>query len=517
MDGEGGESLIKIAGDNGFWSAVIVTLVFVVGTAIAIIAALPTGGTSILGWVAFAGSAALTLAVSGTLYMVTFNITTKIVSDMLGDTYYLSMYEVTPYEIFSDKVLLFDVDFFNPKESKKSRGTHFEYVTVQLNGDKAKAEEQGYKKLGSIEGVYYFDSKQYDDFCKKYGFDPNKAQSVQGEENASANTLTFTWENNGKNYKMCKIPANASVNDDHSAYVALAEGKMVEDSGKEEVSTAKTLQPIISKWYKTFRNIAIVALLSILVYIGIRITLSSVANDKAKYKQMLIDWIVALCLVFLMHYIMAFSISIVKKINNMLTSVKQEDKSTEELKQKLEKNNPEAYEEVFCDSIELFLITSEKNEGGEDTSKVQNAYKILIEDHNSEDNQYKEYFFTDTSLAKNATSKGEAKVLVWPANNSMEQARMRLQLKGKDGEDRPIRYGYAIIYIVLILYTVIFSFTYLRRVVYMAFLTIIAPLVAITYPIDKINDGKAQAFDMWLKEYIFNLLIQPLHLLLYIN
>lgn len=93
---------------------------------------------------------------------------------------------------------------------------------------------------------------------------------------------------------------------------------------------------------------------------------------------------------------------------------------------------------------------------------------------------------------------------------------MRLQLKGKDGEDRPIRYGYAIIYIVLILYTVIFSFTYLRRVVYMAFLTIIAPLVAITYPIDKINDGKAQAFDMWLKEYIFNLLIQPLHLLLYI-
>ena len=49
----------------------------------------------------------------------------------------------------------------------------------------------------------------------------------------------------------------------------------------------------------------------------------------------------------------------------------------------------------------------------------------------------------------------------------------------------------------------------------MAFLTIIAPLVALTYPIDKMNDGKAQAFDMWFKEYIFNLLIQPLHLLLY--
>ncbi len=43
----------------------------------------------------------------------------------------------------------------------------------------------------------------------------------------------------------------------------------------------------------------------------------------------------------------------------------------------------------------------------------------------------------------------------------------------------------------------------------------IAPLVALTYPIDKINDGQAQAFNMWLKEYIFNLLLQPLHLLIY--
>ena len=49
----------------------------------------------------------------------------------------------------------------------------------------------------------------------------------------------------------------------------------------------------------------------------------------------------------------------------------------------------------------------------------------------------------------------------------------------------------------------------------MAFLTVIAPLVAVTYPIDKMNDGKAQAFNMWFKEYIFNLLIQPLHLIMY--
>ena len=49
----------------------------------------------------------------------------------------------------------------------------------------------------------------------------------------------------------------------------------------------------------------------------------------------------------------------------------------------------------------------------------------------------------------------------------------------------------------------------------MAFLTMIAPLVALTYPIDKIRDGKAQAFEMWFKEYIGNLVIQPVHLILY--
>ena len=50
----------------------------------------------------------------------------------------------------------------------------------------------------------------------------------------------------------------------------------------------------------------------------------------------------------------------------------------------------------------------------------------------------------------------------------------------------------------------------------MAFLTMIAPLVGLTYPIDKLKDGKAQAFNMWFKEYTFNLFIQPIDLILYI-
>ena len=49
----------------------------------------------------------------------------------------------------------------------------------------------------------------------------------------------------------------------------------------------------------------------------------------------------------------------------------------------------------------------------------------------------------------------------------------------------------------------------------MAILTLVAPLVAMMYPLDKKGGGKARGFDFWLKEYIYTALLQPVHLLLY--
>ena len=86
-------------------------------------------------------------------------------------------------------------------------------------------------------------------------------------------------------------------------------------------------------------------------------------------------------------------------------------------------------------------------------------------------------------------------------------------LAGYDSKRDSTTYG--LIYLVLVIDTCVFTFMYLRRVLYMAFLTMIAPLIALTYPLDRIKDGKAQAFSMWLREYIFNALIQPVHLIIY--
>jgi hypothetical protein len=49
-----------------------------------------------------------------------------------------------------------------------------------------------------------------------------------------------------------------------------------------------------------------------------------------------------------------------------------------------------------------------------------------------------------------------------------------------------------------------------------AFLITIAPLVTITYSIDKMKDGKSQAFDTWLKEFYSTVLVQPFHCVAYL-
>lgn len=76
--------------------------------------------------------------------------------------------------------------------------------------------------------------------------------------------------------------------------------------------------------------------------------------------------------------------------------------------------------------------------------------------------------------------------------------------------------AYSILYLILIVYTCRFTFMYFKRFLYMAFLTMIAPLVALTYPLDKMGDGKAQAFNAWFKEYVTHLILQPVHLILYV-
>lgn len=206
--------------------------------------------------------------------------------------------------------------------------------------------------------------------------------------------------------------------------------------GEETESYASKLAPTISSWYKAFRNISVVGLLCVLVYLGIRILIETSAQGKAKYKEALLNWFVALCLVFAIHFIMAGTLMLIDKVTELL-------------------NNSLGDSTIYVDVV----------------------------DGNSR-----------TSFKTNLTGY------------------MRFMAESNNWGDAT---AYTIIYIVLVIYTIMFTFTYLKRFLWMAFLTMIAPLVSLTYPIDKAGDGKAQAFNMWFKEYIMNAILQPVHLLLY--
>ena len=77
--------------------------------------------------------------------------------------------------------------------------------------------------------------------------------------------------------------------------------KKYSTNGHELANQKGILRKTVASWYYALRNFAIVALLCVLVYVGIRMIMSTVAQDKNKYKTMFKDWLVALCLLFVMH------------------------------------------------------------------------------------------------------------------------------------------------------------------------------------------------------------------------
>lgn len=57
---------------------------------------------------------------------------------------------------------------------------------------------------------------------------------------------------------------------------------------------------------------------------------------------------------------------------------------------------------------------------------------------------------------------------------------------------------------------------YIKRMLTLAFLVIISPIVTITYSIDKMGDNQSQALNKWIKEFVYTVLIQPFQCLIYI-
>lgn len=197
----------------------------------------------------------------------------------------------------------------------------------------------------------------------------------------------------------------------------------------EGSDTIVSFRTAVAKWYYIMRLISASILLVILIYVGIRMALSTIASEQAKYKQMLIDWATSLALLFMLHYIMIFFVS----INTTLVS-------------------------ALGGMLKSTMVVSDQTIG--------------------------EYL--NAQIVKDVWTNGIAGFFA------------------------------AIMYCIMQGQAFSYLMFYLKRMITIGFLIIIAPLITITYSIDKMGDGKAQALNAWLKEFAYNILIQPFHCVVYL-
>lgn len=180
----------------------------------------------------------------------------------------------------------------------------------------------------------------------------------------------------------------------------------------------------IASWYNVLRNLSIAISLCMLIYIGIRMAMSSIADKKAQYKEMLKNWFMGMFILFLLHYFMV----IILNVNDALVAA----------------------------------IGSAMG--------VNDSYSDLAKE------------LLTNSLKINVIKSTTAAICL-------------LMLQG-------LTFGYLIMYI--------------KRMLTISLLTCIAPIITTTYAMDKVGDKKSQVLDTWVKEYAYNVLMQPFHCIIYI-
>ena len=208
-------------------------------------------------------------------------------------------------------------------------------------------------------------------------------------------------------------------------------------AGGQQVSEGSPIDIIrtsVATWYVAFRNLVIVALAIIIIYIGIRMALSTIPQSKAKYKTMLVAWIQAIVIVFVVHMIMILIIN----TNNGLINI---------------------LDEALQSRMNEMGWTAEGEVEGSiyDTIKTR-AYDVYL----------------STSI---------------PA---------------------------LIMYIVLIFIKVRFLWVYIKRLITILVLVIIAPFIGAKYAVDATTGKRGTSFSSWLFDFIFNVLIQAVHGIIYI-
>lgn len=196
--------------------------------------------------------------------------------------------------------------------------------------------------------------------------------------------------------------------------------------------------------FGVFTKIALIIYMIVLVYLGIRIMLMSTnAGKKAKSKELLLNWVKGIAIIYLFPYVIRYTI-------------------------------------LLNHGFVTYIY---------DNLDVTTGMEASIH-----------------STPGGLTSATEPEVPTTGnyMNNMYNKAKHYSHL------------AYALCWFVMLIQLVQFLIVYFNRLIRVIFLIAIFPLVSISYAIDKIGDGKSQAFNHWCKEFILQVFIQSFHAINYV-
>ncbi|MDR0979273.1 MAG: C40 family peptidase, partial [Lachnospiraceae bacterium] len=187
----------------------------------------------------------------------------------------------------------------------------------------------------------------------------------------------------------------------------------------DTITPMLAIRQTIANMYVSLRYASIIIMLAVLVYVGLRMALSSVAQEKALYKKQLISWIVGFIVMMFIHY---FMIAVLSLNTTVISWFSTNDTLT-----------------ALYDTVRAY------------------AYEI-------------------------PASKG---------------------------------WGGTIVYVFLVYYLIKLLFFYFKRFFAVIVLTVMAPILGIAYAVEKMK-GKNKSLKSWMKEYTYNVIIQTVHIIIYL-
>ncbi len=211
----------------------------------------------------------------------------------------------------------------------------------------------------------------------------------------------------------------------------------------------------LNEFFSFFTKLAIVAYMMMLVYIGIRILLNAGTEKNAKYKDFLLYWVQGIVILFFFPYVIKYTIV----INN-----------------------------AFVD----FIATNKDAIGA-----------------------YGDMFTQPGVLPQEGLGMDRMQDAMDSAQGALNSGTDYMSMMYRMAEEQGwLVFG--ICWTIMVKQLLSLLIIYFKRLLMTIFLIAVFPLVMISYAIDKLADGRSQAFGNWCKEFLLNIFIQSFHAIVYV-